>query len=76
MESTCRSIWLYFNLVDKRHPAPLPAEYEDSNKTIEELEDDLLGEDLLDMSYPETYEDWLEEMKAITGVNPASYLPA
>ena len=66
----------YFNLVDKRHPAPLPAEYEDSNKTIEELEDDLLGEDLLDMSYPETYEDWLEEMKAITGVNPASYLPA
>ena len=65
----------YFNLVDKRHPAPLPAGHEDSNKTQEELEDELLGENLLDMSYPEDYEDWLEQMEALTGVNPTTYLP-
>lgn len=65
----------YFNLVDKRHPAPLPAGHEDSNKTLKELEDELLGENLLDMYYPEDYEDWLEQMEALTGVNPTTYLP-
>lgn len=65
----------YFNLVDKRHPTPLPIGYKDSNKTIEELEDDLLQEDLLDMSYPETYDEWLERMEDLTGVNPSTYLP-
>lgn len=65
----------YFNLVDKRHPAPLPAGHEDSNKTLEELEDELLGENLLDMYYPEDYEDWLERMEALTGANPTTYLP-
>lgn len=65
----------YFNLVDKRHPAPLPIGYKDSNKTIEELEDDLLQENLLDMSYPETYDEWLERMEDLTGVNPTTYLP-
>lgn len=66
----------YFNLVDKRHPAPLPTGHDDSGKTIEELEGDLLGENLLDMSYPESYDEWLERMEDITGVNPATYLPA
>lgn len=65
----------YFNLVDKRHPASLPAGHEDSNKTLKELEDELLGENLLDMYYPEDYEDWLEQMEALTGVNPTTYLP-
>ena len=66
----------YFNLVDKRHPAPLPTGHDDSGKTIEELEGDLLGENLLDMGYPESYDEWLERMEDITGVNPATYLPA
>lgn len=30
---------------------------------------------LTGIDYPKSYEDWLEQMEALTGVSPATYLP-